>query len=129
MNATQTLKSLAIKCRLDVNYGAALDWDKQDEWQKNANGYRCTLRYKGRRYTFDFWQGQAHTEDPTVVGVLECLLSDASAEEDFAAFCHEFGYDEDSRKAERIHKGCLKARENMRRLLGDDFETFLYSER
>jgi hypothetical protein len=58
------------------------------------------------------------------------LLSDASAgEQSFEEFCLEFGYDPDSRKAERIHKACEKTARELRRLLGDDFETFLYSDR
>ena len=42
---------------------------------------------------------------------------------------YEFGYDEDSRKAEKTHKACLKIAANMRRLLGEDFESFLNAER
>lgn len=126
---TATLKSLARKVRIETKWGASLDWDKQDEWQQNSNGWRCTLKYQGRRYTFDFWQGVAISEDPTAEGCLECLLSDANVEADFHDFCREFGYDTDSRKAEATFKACLKVGKEMRRLLGDDFETFLYAER
>ena len=130
MTAQATLKQLAAKVRLTFKYGeTALDWDKQDDWQQKANGYRCTLTYKGRRYTFDFWQGVGIRHDPTAEGCLECLLSDANVEEDFHDFCSEFGYDEDSRKAEATHKACLKVGREMRRLLGDDFDTFLLADR
>ena len=133
MNATQkTLKQLAKTVRLESAYGAALDWDKQSEWQQQSNGYRCQLHYKGRQYTFDFWQGVAHTADPTAEGCLECLLSDASSfdnAQSFEDWCGEFGYDTDSRKAEGIYKACEKVAENMKRLLGDDYEAFLYAER
>lgn len=129
-NSTQpTLKRLAAKVKIVVHYGAKLDWDKQDEWQQKSNGYNCTLRYKGRQYTFDFWQGSAITEEPTAAGCLECLLSDASVSDDFEDFCGEFGYDTDSRKAERTHKACLKVREKLERLLGDDFDAFMAAER
>jgi len=116
------------KLTMTFSWGASLDWDKQDEWQQNANGYRCTLRYDGRQYTFDFWQGLGISRDPDAEGCLECLLSDAQAGEmDFEQFCAEFGYDTDSRKAEQTWKRCQRVLENMLRLLGDDYEEMLYA--
>jgi hypothetical protein len=130
MTTQKTLSELARKVRCDATYGAKLDWDKQDEWQQQATGYSVTLHYKGRQYTTDFWMGSAHTSEPDAEGVLECLLSDShAADYSFEEFCGEMGYDTDSRKAERIWKQCAKVRENMERLLGDDFETFLYADR
>jgi hypothetical protein len=130
MTTQQSLKQLASKVRCNATYGAHLAYDKQDEWQQSAHGYSVTLHYKGRQYTTDFWMGSAHTDGPTAEGVLECLLSDANAaQHTFEDFCAEMGYDSDSRKAERIWKACDKVRENMERLLGDDFETFMYADR
>jgi hypothetical protein len=130
MTAQPTLKQLAKTVRLDVTDGAQLDYDRQSDWQRQANGYRCTLRYRGRRYAFDFWQGVGITGDPTAEGCLDCLLSDAQAgEQTFAEFCAEFGYDTDSRAAEATWRACRKTAVGMRRLLGDDFETFLFADR
>lgn len=126
----KSLKTLAKRVRLQFTFGAAMPRDKQEEWQQKANGYRCTLIYKGRRYTFDFWQGPAITEDPTAVGCLDCLLSDCTAVDgSFQDFCGEMGYDSDSRKAERVYKACQNVRKQMERLLGADFEDFLYADR
>lgn len=125
-----TLKDLSTKVKLViVSNKPKLSYDKQDEWQKKANGYRLKLIYQSRSYTFDFWQGIGIEHKPDVSGVLECLLSDSSVPEDFEDFCKEFGYDTDSRKAERTHKLCLKAATNMKRLLGDNYETFLCADR
>lgn len=130
MTQTQTLNRLAAKVRLEFVYGAKMPYGQQDEWQRNANGYRCTLIYQRRRYSFDYWQGIGITSDPTAAGCLESLLSDASADDDdFEAFCGEFGYDTDSRKAEKVHKACLAVRKAMQRLLGEDFEAFMAAER
>jgi len=130
MTTTARLHDLAKGLRITVKYGANLDYEKQDEWQQRAHGYHCTLKYKGRQYSFDFWQGEAITEEPTAEGTLECLLSDAQAgSQDFEEFCGDMGYDTDSRKAERTWKACQKVSEGMQRLLGDDYETFLYSDR
>lgn len=127
---TTSLKQLARKMRLTSKYGAALDWEKQSDWQQHANGFRCTLHYQGRQYTFDFWQGVAISGEPDAEGCLDCLLSDAqSGEQDFEEFCSEFGYDTDSRSAEATWKACKKTATAMRRLLGADFEAFLYADR
>lgn len=125
-----SLKDLSRNVKLViVSNKPKLAYDKQNEWQKKANGYRLKLIYQGRSYAFDFWQGTGITHEPDVSGVLECLLFDSSAPEDFEEFCKEFGYDIDSRKAEQTHKACLKIQSNMKRLLGSDFETFLYANR
>jgi hypothetical protein len=127
---TKTLKQLCERVGFSFETGARLDWDKQDEWQRNANSYRCVLRYKGRRYSFDFWQGTGITHDPNAKGCLDCLLSDAQGgEQSFEDFCGEFGYFTNSRMAEALHKQCQTVAKNLRRLLGDDYETFLGSER
>lgn len=128
--AKTTLKALSRKVRIVNQYGARLDYDLQDKWQRESTGWTCTLRYQGRQYTFDFWQGMAHTSEPTAHGTLECLLSDAQAgEQSFEDFCAELGYDNDSRKAEQIHRQCQKTTIALKRLLGSDYETFLYADR
>ena len=130
MTETRTLKQLAAKVRISCTYGAKATPEDDDDWRQSAIGWSCTLRYQGRQYTFDFWQGSAIREDPDAHGCLDCLLSDAQAgEQDFEEFCSETGYDSDSRKAEATWKACQKTAKAMRRLLGDDFETFLYADR
>jgi hypothetical protein len=56
-----------------------------------------------------------------------CLLSDARAgleNDSFEAFCSEFGYDTDSRTAERTYNACRDCAAAMQRILGDDFDRF-----
>lgn len=130
MTATHKLSVLAKKVRIEVKFGAELEWSKQDKWQQQANGYRCTLKYQGRRYSFDFWCGSGITRKPDAESCLECLLSDAnSGELDFEQFCGDLGYDSDSRKAEQTWKAYQKTAARLKRLLGDDYDTFMYSER
>lgn len=48
---------------------------------------------------------------------LGCIISDAlSGLMSFDEFCGEFGYDEDSRRAERIHKKCIETSEKIQKL-------------
>lgn len=130
-NTTKNLKDLSKNVRIINRKGiASLPWDKRDDWQKSAHDWRLTLIYQGRRYSLDFWQGSAITEAPTVEGVLGCLLYDAnSAEEDFESWCLSLGYDEDSRKVERMYRACIKTSKRLRKLLGADYELFLNAER
>lgn len=109
---------------------ARLAWDKRDQWQCEANDWRITLKYKGRRYSFDFWQGTSIKTAPTREGVLECLQSDAQVETgSFEDFCANTCYDPDSRKAERIYKACVRTDKNLRRLFGTkDYSVFMAAE-
>jgi hypothetical protein len=131
MNPNQTATNRPGTVTLTFTHGAAMDWDKQDDWQQNAKGYRCTLRYRGRRYTFDYWLGQgfSRTDGPTADLCLRDLLSDANAgDNDFHEFCSALGYDEDSRKAEATWRACQNINKNMRRLLGSDYDAFLMDD-
>lgn len=129
---TDKLSELAKGVRIAVGYDVRTPFEEQDDWQQKANGYRCTLHYKGRRYSFDFWQGRGIQGQPTVEGTLECLLSDAQSADNgttFEDFCLEMGYDADIRKAEKIYKACKRVAESLKRLLRDDYERFLYADR
>lgn len=67
---------------------------------------------------FEAWYGNAldfvHVNKkkpilPDMVSFVWCTLSDAnSGRDDFHDFCGNFGYDEDSRSAERIWKACVE---------------------
>ena len=127
---TMTLKELSLGIGMTAVRGAHLDFKKMDDWQQKANDWRITLRYKGHSYSFDYWQGVGIKEDPTIEGVMENLLSDASADQEtFEDWCANYGYDTDSRKAEKTYKACVKQTKAVKRLLGKDYEKFLEAER
>ena len=55
-----------------------------------------------------------HGAEPTAKEVLECLVSDAhGVDESFEDWCGEFGYDTDSRKAEKTYKACKKSTQKL----------------
>ncbi len=101
-----------------------------DEWQQSSNPWTVTLRYQRRQMTVNFWTGSALGE-PSTADVLECLFSDASGYDnarDFEDWAAEYGYDSDSRKAERIYKAVEKQTRKLRNLLGDDYEKLVYAD-
>lgn len=71
-----------------------------------------------KTYTFDFGQSLADgSKTPTMYDVLACLQKyDLGSFEDF---CHEYGYDEDSRRAERTYKAVCREYAAVERLFGD----------
>lgn len=102
----------------------AADWD--DKMPENWNHHRVTVTNaeNGARTSFDFWASIAHPEldkEYDVLNAFYCFISDAiSGDMDFSEFCSEFGYDEDSRKAEKTWKSCKRSAEKMARIYGGD---------
>lgn len=69
---------------------------------------------------------------PDLAEVLDSLRLDAECggADSFEDFAAEYGYDEDSRKAEAIYRACQKIRSDLRRLLGSvAFTELLETER
>lgn len=96
---------------------------------EGSTAWAVTLRRAGRRLTVPFYQGPAVCEEPDAAGVLSCLLLDASSvDQDFESWCGDYGYDPDSRRAEKLYRACQSIRTKLEKFLGDDFEAFLYAE-
>jgi hypothetical protein len=103
-----------------------------DSWDAGARHWRCTITRLGHRMSLVFSQGSAHTAPPSPADVLDCLALDASgydnARGDFASWCGDYGYDTDSRKAERIYKAVARQAKRLERLLGVAlYETLLWN--
>lgn len=70
-----------------------------------------------------FSMGSAHHGEPALADVLNSLALDASGYENaqgFEDWANEYGYDTDSRKAERTYKVCQRQSERLREFLGED---------
>lgn len=128
---TMTLKELAKNVEIIAKRGeAVLAWDKRDKWQQEANDWRVTLKYQGRRYSLDYWQGTGIKDTPTAEGVLESLIADTvSACGSFNDFCKDLGYSEDSINAKRIYDACHRQDRRLKKLLGADYQAFMDSDR
>ena len=97
--------------------------------------FDCTITMVGRGHrepmTVYFSQGSAHKKNPTLAEVLDCLASEASGVDNARSFedwASEYGYDTDSRKAERTYQICKKQAQELKALLGQDaYNQLLYS--
>lgn len=90
--------------------------------KRSMNHYRVTLRRGDRRMTVPFSTGMGWTREPDAADVLNCLISDASgflSACDFEDWCSEYGYDTDSRRAERTFKLIDKQTTKVRNFLGE----------
>jgi hypothetical protein len=83
----------------------------------------------------DFFQGTAIKDDPTAERVVESLLSDASSLDNSSSFedwAGGLGYDVEypnvRRHARRIYAAVSRMTERLKKLLGDDYETFMQAE-
>lgn len=89
--------------------------DKKDNTLHNH--YRVTIKTNSGSTTFDFYgsaqeyiNGTMVMDNSTMEHALYCFVSDAcSAKDSFGGFCSEFGYDTDSRRAEKIYKACERS--------------------
>ena len=98
----------------------------------------CTLTCNGRKMAVPFTQGSAHQKSgkptpPELDSVLDCLAGDASGYDnsrDFEDWCSEYGYDTDSRKAEKTYRAIGEQAKKLRHLLGEDgYRELLDAER
>ena len=90
--------------------------------------FLCRLYGSGKSVRIYFSQGSANTKSPTVQEVLNCLASDSAGVEEsgFEDWCNEYGYDNDSRTAERIFKACQSYVAKLKIIAGDGYESLLY---
>ncbi len=85
--------------------------------------YRVTLKRRGRQMTVPFSMGPALDHEPGASEVLSCLVSDASSsDQDFDNWCADYGYDTDSRKAERTFRAVAAQSAKLRTFLGELYD-------
>ena len=99
--------------------------DSNFNWE--ANHYKVTLKKDNKQFTVYFSQGIRITKDPTPEGVLDCLANEVAGYENsknFEEWASGYGYDLDSRKAEKIYKAIAKQSKKLKKFLGD----VLYNE-
>jgi hypothetical protein len=116
---------------------ASVEWadnnpnmEADKEWNRGASHWKITLRCRGRQMTTYFSQGSAISGLPTAADLLDCLASDSSGIENARSFedwCSEYGYDTDSRKAEKTFKVCERQAQKLKTFLpSGEYEMLLW---
>ena len=91
----------------------------------HGHRYRVTISRKGGgRLSFDFWNSRHDIErgDTTIrpYDALACIGGDVHTADTFEEFCSEYGYDADSRKAEKTWKLCDRFAQRIRAFFTED---------
>ena len=112
------------------NIKIACEWADRNphmpDWN-DANHYKCKLTMGRKQMTIYFSQGYGVTHEPEAADVLNCLADDSagvSNARSFEEWAEEYGYDTDSRKAEKTYNVCVKQAARLLSFLGED----LYNE-
>lgn len=94
---------------------------KSSDWLSNQNTHhKVTVKNEFGSITFDYWASQSSPKIETKEHVLyafDTILNDISCGLlSFKDFCSEFGYDDDSRKSERVWKACKKYADKFKKM-------------
>ena len=113
LNATSTAFKATFKASLHPT------WDK--EYLHDA--FTCTLVNEQHKYRFTFYQSRNESTGtgenlPTAYDVLAGI--EKYEVTDFADFCSNYGYDEDSRAAYKTYKAVKREWENVNKLITAD---------
>lgn len=112
--------------QVDVNINNP-DW-------KDANHYKVVLKYRKdngfKQYTTYFSMGYALKGRPTAEDVLNCLSQDVRGLADsFEEWADEYGYDSDSRSAEKMYRAINKQAQDIENWLPENaYKQFLTLE-
>jgi hypothetical protein len=131
MKTIYNFKNYSVTAKLKAE-GVKFPFDTKGSYNHNKFSVRVKNTYTGDRTSFDFFgsendynNGKVELYEEDLKHAFYCLISDSlSAVNDFEEFCSEFGYDVDSRTAERIYKGCKKQYSKAIKLV--DSESDLY---
>jgi len=99
------------------------NFDEAKGW--SGNHWRVRLSRPGKQFTLFF--STSNPAEPQTAEVLDCMASDSLGVDNtrgFEDWASEYGYDPDSRKAEKTYKTCIKQRDKFVHFLGQD----LYSQ-
>jgi hypothetical protein len=129
-NATRALPDL-----LDA-IGATIDWapaSSNPYWGSPSadqfHHYEVSLAIDGESMTFPYSMGRGHPYGAVdATDVVACLALDylmAGSCRSFENFCDEFGYDEDSRRAECMYRSTKDMAQEFRRVCGDHLPAIL----
>lgn len=91
-----------------------------DKWTREATHWKCHLQCGRRSMVVYFSQGAAISHEPSTADILDTLGGDAASWENAGSFeewCSEYGYDTDSRRAERTYKAIERQSADLARIL------------
>lgn len=113
-----------VTCTVEhVTENPHMPGSEMDHWKCVLTAFRRGSS-RPHRWTSYFSKGPGHHgAPPTAEEVLNCAALDSTGIEnagDFEEWCREYGYDTDSRRAERAYELCRSAAGKLKKFLGDE---------
>ena len=108
-------------CKMTITYKENRKYFTGDKETRDV--YDVKIERGKRKFKFEFGNSIANSQfsdrnAPSEYSVLSCLTKHDP--ESFENFCNEFGYDEDSRNAERTYNAVVKEWKNVCMIWTDD---------
>ncbi len=131
MTTTMTIQAFINQYRVKFIAEKTDNNPNMSDMPAGSAHWKCIIRrVGGRRMTVYFSQGPAICKEPTAADVLDCLASDASGYDgrDFEEWASEYGYDIDSRRAEKTWNAIGKQVDDLKRVLGETGFNLLVNE-
>ena len=117
---TKTAGTIVINSEYLGNKAATWGDKKSPSYHNNS----VKVTHNKKSFSFEFWGSMMNPEisnGQENVFAFYCALSDGlGVKNSFEDFCSEFGYDSDSRNAERIYKVCEKTLKKLERVFDCD---------
>ena len=127
----KTVQSFADQIGLSCDVEWVSENPNMGDMPRGSNHFEVTLtRDNDQEMACYFSMGPALCREPEAVEVLDCLISDSRGvlNEGFEDWADNYGYDSDSRKAEKTYLVCREQAEKLEVFLGDDFDSALEVE-
>lgn len=105
----------------EFDYFTGLGLRKAPEWKFGAPGYDGGKPPRPGTLLHEKWMKGAKPVPPHPADVLHSLILDSdAAEQTFAQWCGEFGYDTDSREALATYEACQENTDKLRRVFDSE---------
>jgi len=86
--------------------------DEYDDSRRFSNHFLVSFKKGKEKISFDFFDSmnnfQKGVTELRAYDALTCCSAEFNCPNNFEEFCDEFGYDQDSRSAEKTFRACLK---------------------
>lgn len=109
----------------EITFSFKLANNKTPDWEDNGqqrNHFVVTLKQGKKRMSFDFFDSAYNYRNGkteiTAYDALTTCSSEINCPDTFEDFCSEFGYEEDSRKAEKTFRALKKFSDKLKKFFG-----------
>lgn len=118
-------QALDFLAKHGITFAAKLSNTKKPSWKDvTVNHFIVTFKKAGKRMSFDFFDSvnnfQKGVVDLRSYDALTCCSSELYCPDTFRDFCSEFGYDEDSRTAEKTFRALKKFSDKLKKFFDSE---------